>query len=142
MVPRRLPLLVALLAHLVAADHFAKVENGIVTQVIVVEQSVLDTGAFGPPSSWVQTSYNTYGGQHRDQNGKPDGKPGLRKNYAAIGYHYDAVRDGFYAPQPFPSWTLNPTTFLWEAPTPRPDNIKYWFWDEATLSWKETKSDL
>jgi len=112
-------------------SHFAKVEDGIVTQVIVVEQDVLDTGLFGDPASWVQTSYNTHGGQH------PDGRP-LRKNYAGIGYIYDAGRDAFYAPSPFPSWTLNEETCLWGAPTPMPvEEGKMFRWDEETLSWVE-----
>ena len=67
-------------------SHFAKVENGIVTQVIVIEQDVLASGLWGDPASWVQTSYNTYGGQHT-LGGTP-----LRKNYAGIGFTYDSVR--------------------------------------------------
>ena len=74
--------------------HFAKVENGIVTQVIVAEQDFIDTGAVGDPSTWVQTSYNTQGGQHRN-----GGTP-LRKNYAGIGYTYDAIDDAFIPPMP------------------------------------------
>jgi hypothetical protein len=109
-------------------SHFAKVENGSVTQVIVVEQDVLDTGAFGDPASWIQTSYNTHGGQH------PEGRP-LRKNYAGIGMIYDSVRDAFYAPQPFPSWTLNEDTCLWNPPTPYPDDSNRYTWDETTTSW-------
>lgn len=107
-------------------SHFAKVENGIVTQVIVAEQDVIDSGLFG--TGWVQTSYNTKGGQH------PEGRP-LRKNYAGIGYVYDSERDAFYAPQPYASWTLNEDTCTWGAPTPYPDDGKLYFWDEATLSW-------
>jgi hypothetical protein len=110
--------------------HFAKVEDGIVTEVLVIDQEVIDTGAFGDPSLWVQTSYNTHGGQH------PEGRP-LRMNYAGIGFTYDAERDAFYAPQPFPSWTLNEDTCLWDAPTPKPDDGKLYRWDEATLTWVE-----
>jgi hypothetical protein len=110
--------------------HFAKVEGGIVTEVLVIEQDVIDTGAFGDPSLWVQTSYNTHGGQH------PEGRP-LRKNYAGIGYTYDSVRDAFIPPQPFPSWTLNEDTCLWDAPTAKPDGGKLYRWDEATLTWVE-----
>lgn len=110
--------------------HFAKVENGIVTEVLVIEQDVIDTGAFGDPSLWVQTSYNTHGGVH------PEGRP-LRKNYAGIGYTYDAERDAFIPPQPFPSWTLNEDTCLWDAPTAKPDDGKLYHWDEATLAWVE-----
>ena len=111
-------------------SHFAKVINGIVTEVLVIEQDVIDTGAFGDPSLWVQTSYNTYGGQH------PEGRP-LRKNYAGVGYTYDTVRDAFYAPQPFASWTLNDDTCLWNAPIAYPDDGKPYYWDEDTLSWIE-----
>lgn len=109
-------------------SHFAKVIHGIVTEVLVIEHDVIDTGAFGDPSLWVQTSFNTHGGQH------PEGRP-LRKNYAGVGYTYDAVRDAFYQPQPFPSWTLNQATCLWEAPTPCPNDGKPYIWNEALLSW-------
>lgn len=108
--------------------HFAKVEDGIVTQVIVAEQDVIDSGLFG--DGWVQTSYNTYGGQH------PEGRP-LRKNFAGIGYTYDAERDAFIPPQNYPSWTLNEDTCLWEAPTPYPSDKKLYKWDEETLAWVE-----
>jgi len=112
-------------------SHFAKVENGIVTQVIVIEQDVLNTGLWGDPGSWIQTSYNTFGGEHRT-----GGTP-MRKNYAGVGYTYDSVRDAFYAPQPYPSWILNESTCIWEAPTPMPDPVEgsYYTWDEATTSW-------
>lgn len=109
-------------------SHFAKVENGIVTEVLVIEQDVIDTGLFGDPSLFVQTSYNTWGGQH------PEGRP-LRKNYAGIGYTYDPERDAFISPSPFPSWTLNEDTCLWDAPTPYPDDNESYYWDEETLTW-------
>jgi hypothetical protein len=110
-------------------SHFAKVENGIVTQVIVAEQDVIDSGLFG--TGWVQTSYNTHGGVHAN-----GGTP-LRKNYAGLGYSYDSGRDAFIPPQPFQSWTLNETTCLWDAPTPMPTDGKRYTWDEATTSWVE-----
>jgi hypothetical protein len=110
--------------------HFAKVEDGIVTEVLVIDQEVIDTGAFGDPSLWVQTSYNTHGGQH------PEGRP-LRMNYAGIGYTYDAERDAFIPPQPFASWTLNEDTCLWDAPVAQPDDGKLYRWDEETLAWVE-----
>ena len=112
-------------------SHFAKVEDGIVTQVIVIEQDVLNTGHWGDPASWVQTSYNTHGGVH--SNG---GTP-LRKNFAGVGYTYDSVRDAFIPPKPFNSWTLNETTCLYEAPTPMPTDDKMYSWNEDTLSWVE-----
>jgi hypothetical protein len=115
-------------------SHFAKIENGTVTQVIVVEQDVLDTGLFGDPSLWVQTSYNTLGGQHT-LGGTP-----LRKNYAGVGYTYDSGRDAFIPPTPFNSWLLNEDTCLWEAPTPMPtDDTLLYSWDEETLSWVGTE---
>ena len=117
-------------------SHFAKVENGIVIDVIVVEQDVIDSGIFGDPSMWVQTSYNTYGGQH------PEGRP-LRKNYAHIGGTYDAARDAFIPPKLYPSWLLNEETCQWYCPVPRPNDGKRYNWDEPTLSWKEiTEEDI
>ena len=110
-------------------SHFAKVENGIVTQVIVAEHDVIDSGVFG--TGWVQTSYNTIGGQH------PEGRP-LRKNYAGVGSIYDLDRDAFYAPQPFPSWTLNENTCIWTAPTPYPNDNNRYQWDESNLTWNQT----
>jgi hypothetical protein len=114
-------------------SHFAKVENGIVTQVIVAEQDIIDSGAFG--IGWIQTSYNTRGGIHYGQDGEPDGGIALNKNYAGIGYTWDGI--GFAAPQPFPSWTLNQECYLWESPIPYPNADKPHIWDENTLSWKE-----
>lgn len=114
-------------------SHFAEIdENNIVKRVIVVEQEVLDTGLFGDPSKFIQTSYNTYGNTHT-LGGTP-----LRKNFASEGYIYDVVRDAFYEPQPFPSWTLNEDTCLWEPPVPRPyDGMRY-DWNEETLNWVQS----
>ena len=109
-------------------SHFAKVENGIVTQVIVIEQDVLNTGHWGDPSLWVQTSYNTHGGVHTN-----GGTP-LRKNFAGIGYTYDRQHDAFYPPRPFNSWVLDESTCLWKAPVDRPTDGKY-TWNEETVSW-------
>lgn len=111
-------------------SHFAFVNaQGIVEQVIVAEQDVIDSGLFGNPSSWVQTSYNTYGGIHAN-----GGKP-LRKNYAGIGYRYDPIKDAFIPPKPYESWSLNEETCLWESPTPRPDDGLKYYWDEDSKSW-------
>lgn len=112
-------------------SHFAKVENGIVTQVIVIEQDVLDTGHWGDPSSWVQTSYNTRAGVHAN-----GGTP-LRKNYAGVGYTYDVERDAFIPPKPFESWTLNEESCTWAPPTPMPTDLKAYEWRESDLSWVE-----
>ena len=84
-------------------SHFAKIENGIVTQVIVAEQDFIDNIS----GEWVQTSYRTYGGQHSE------GRP-LRKNYAGIGYVYDRDRDAFIPPRPDGPCFLNEETCLWE----------------------------
>jgi hypothetical protein len=111
-------------------SHFAKVLNGKVTQVIVAENNFFDTFVDSSPGEWIQTSYNTYGNVH-----KLGGTP-LRGNYAGINYTYDRTNDVFYAPQPFPSWTLNQSTWLWEAPTPKPQTGLF-YWDEPTLSWLE-----
>tara|TARA_R110000765_G_scaffold86196_1_gene165912 strand:- start:157 stop:495 length:339 start_codon:yes stop_codon:yes gene_type:complete len=109
-------------------SHFAKVEDGIVTDVTVAEQDFIDR----LEGTWIQTSYNTYGGVH-SESGTP-----LRKNYAGIGYIYDAVRDAFYAPQPFASWTLNETTCQWDSPVAYPDDGKLYTWDEETTNWVES----
>ena len=109
-------------------SHFAKVINGIVTEVLVIEQDVIDTGIFGDPSLFIKTSYNTHGGVH------PQNLP-LRKNFAGVGYTYDSVRDAFIPPKPFASWVLNENTCLWESTIPRPQDDNEYYWDETTLSW-------
>ena len=118
-------------------SHFAKVENGTVTQVIVAEQDVIDTGMFG--SGWIQTSYNTRGGVHYNQNNEPseDQSRALRKNYAGVGYTYDSERDAFIPPQPYASWVLDEVTCLWAAPVAMPTDDKQYNWDESTQSWVE-----
>ena len=109
-------------------SHFAKVENGIVTQVIVAEQDVIDSGLFG--TGWIQTSYNTHGGQH------PENRP-LRKNYASVGYIYDSQRDAFIPPKPYDSWLMDEQTCLWNSPRPMPTDGKKYLWNEPTTSWFE-----
>ena len=117
--------------------HFAKVVDGKVVQVIVAEPEFFDTFVDSSPGTWIQTSYNTRGGVHYLPNSnEPSGQPALRGNYAGIGFTYDQANDVFYAPQPYPSWTLNNTTWTWEAPTPYPTDGKLYTWDEATTSWK------
>lgn len=78
-----------------------------------------------------RTSYNTRGGVH------VGGGTPFRKNYAGIGYTFDAVRDAFIPPKPFPSWVLNETTCLWGAPVAMPTDGKFYFWNEDTLTWDE-----
>ena len=112
-------------------SHFAKVVDGIVTQVIAAELEFFQTFVDSSPGEWIQTSYNTHGGQHRN-----GGTP-LRKNYAGIGYSYDRTKDAFIPPKPYPSWVLNEETCLWGAPTPMPTDDKTYIWDETTTSWKE-----
>ena len=111
-------------------SHFAKVTDGKVVQVIVAEKEFFDTFVDSSPGTWLQTSYNTHGNQH------PNGTP-LRGNYAGIGYTYDSVNDVFYAPQPYPSWTLNNTTWLWEAPVAMPTDDKIYKWNESITNWEE-----
>ena len=114
--------------------HFAKVESGTVTQVIVAEQDFIDT--LPDKDKWVQTSYNTRGGKHYSPvTAQEDSGTTLRKNYAGIGMVYDQVRDAFYVPQPFPSWTLNDTTCVWEAPVAYPSDGKDYDWDEIARNW-------
>ena len=101
-------------------SHFAKVVDGKVVQVIVAEPEFFDTFVDTSPGEWIQTSYNG----------------NIRKNYAGIGYTYDRTRDAFIPPQPYPSWTLNEDTCLWESPVPMPTDGVYQ-WDEATTNWIE-----
>jgi len=120
-------------------SHFAKIDsNNIVTEVIVAEADFFDTFVDSSPGEWIQTSYNTHGGQHYDpETGEPDDGTPLRKNYAGVGYTYDSDLDAFYVPQPYPSWTLNEDTCQWESPVAYPDDDKMYDWDEETTSWVE-----
>ena len=111
--------------------HFAKVTDGKVTQVVVAEPEFFRTFVDSSAGEWIQTSYNTQGGVHL-LGGTP-----LRKNYAGIGYTYDRIRDAFIPPKKFASWILNEETCLWDAPTPKPDDGKRYYWDESTTSWVE-----
>jgi len=112
--------------------HFAKIENGVVTQVIVVgnadtaDADGMEKEHIGAAfcerllgGEWKQTSYSNK----------------MRKNYAGVGYSYDIARDAFIAPKPYPSWLLNENTCRWEAPTPMPDDGKSYQWDENQLNW-------
>jgi hypothetical protein len=116
-------------------SYYAKVENGIVVQVIAAEQDFIDSGLAGDPLSWIQTSYNTRGGVHYGLDGQPDGGIPLRKNYAGIGYVYDTVLDAFIPLKPYPSWLLNTQTCLWEPPIPCPNDGKKYFWNEDAQTW-------
>jgi hypothetical protein len=115
--------------------HYAKVQNGLVTQVIVAEQEFFETFVDTSPGEWIQTSYNTIGGVHT-LGGTP-----LRKNYAGIGFTYDKTKDAFIPPKPFASWTLNEETCLWDAPVVMPTDDKIYQWDEDTTNWVEIPAD-
>ena len=82
-----------------------------------------------------RTSYNTKGGQHLN------GGTAFRKNYAGIGYTYDYARDAFIPPKPFPSWTLNSNTCLWDPPVEMPSDGKLYLWDEENQTWVENGTD-
>ena len=119
-------------------SHFAKIQDGIVTQVIVAEPEFFDTFVDSTPGEWVQTSYNTRGGKHYDPetgNESADQSKALRKNYAGIGFTYDAAKDAFIPPKPFNSWLLDEDTCMWNAPVAYPDDGKRYTWDEDTTNW-------
>ena len=122
--------------------HYAKVLNGTVTNVIVAEPEFFETFIDTTPGDWIKTSYNTHGGVHYGEDGQPDGEPQLRKNYAGIGYSYDKDLDAFIPPQPYPSWSLNQDTCLWEPPVPMPENDESRYsWDEAAQQWILVKQE-
>jgi hypothetical protein len=114
-------------------SHYAKVVDGLVENVIVAEQDFVDK----LEGLYIKTSYNTRDGVHYDQEGQPDNGDALRKNFAAIGMIYDTDRDAFYEDKPYPSWSLNEETCVWEAPSSYPDDVKLYEWEEDTLSWVE-----
>ena len=112
-------------------SHFAKVLDGKVVQVIVAEPEFFKNFIDTSPGAWIQTSYNTYANAH-----KLGGTP-LRGNFAGIGYLYDQKNDVFYASQPYPSWILNQSTWLWEPPIAYPENGKLHQWNEEVKNWEE-----
>ena len=111
--------------------HFAKVNSGIVEKVIVAEQDFIDNFIDNSPGEYIQTSYNTFGGVHLN-----GGTP-LRKNYAQVGGTYDAARDAFIPPKPYPSWTLNEDSCRWEAPVAYPDDGNIYQWNETDQQWDQ-----
>lgn len=117
--------------------NFAKVQNGLVVKVIVVEPEFFDTFVDDSPGEWIQTSYNTRGGIHYQSNMEPseDQTKALRKNFASLGFTYDKTRDAFIPPKPWASWSLNEETCLWQAPKPHPSDGKFYVWDEDSLDW-------
>ena len=100
-------------------SHFAKVESGVVTEVIVATQAEINTENHGDAFLWVQTSYSG----------------SFRKNFAGVGDTYDKARDAFITPKPHPSWVLVEGTCLWEAPIELPDDLEEYNWDEDTTNW-------
>lgn len=118
--------------------HYAKVTDGVVQQVIVASAEFFDTFVDNSPGEWIKTSYNTYGGVHYEPDSNvpsADQSKALRKNYAGIGYTYDAQRDAFIPPKTFPSWTLDEETCLWVAPAPYPQDGNNYTWDETKQQW-------
>jgi len=117
--------------------HYAKVLSTDNSTKFYVQEVIVADAEFisALPGLYKQTSYNTRGNVHYGSDGQPDGGVALRANYAGIGHIYDIVNDVFYAPQPFPSWTLNESTWTWEAPVSYPTDGNQYTWDETTQSW-------
>lgn len=114
--------------------HYAKIENNLVTTIIVADSDFVNT----LDGEWIQTSYNTRGGIHYASDGRPDGEPALRKNYAAIGSTYNRILDAFIPSQPYLSWVLDTDLGQWFPPVPMPDDAAIdvsYEWDEPTVSW-------
>ena len=101
--------------------HFAKIDNNIVTEVIVAEKDFINSGLVGDEFLWVQTSYND----------------NFRKYYAGVGMTYDKTRDAFIPVKPYASWTLVEATCQWTAPVTYPDDDKEYQWNEDTTNWVE-----
>ena len=123
-------------------SHYAKIEDNIVTNVIVAEADHVAT----LDGTWVKTSYNMHGGIYydpatnkaaADQSIINGDEARERKNYAGAGYHYDGT--GFFTPKPYESWNFNSTTYLWDPPPPRPDpdEGKGYTWNENTKAWEK-----
>lgn len=104
-------------------SYFAKVENGIVTKVIVAESSFFNTFVDDSAGSWIETFVTGH----------------IRKNYAGVGYSYDQEKDAFIPPKPYASWTLVEDTCQWQAPVAYPDDGKVYNWDESSTNWVEVE---
>lgn len=118
--------------------HYAKVTNGKVTNVLVAEQDFVDSYIDHQPGKWVKTSFNIHAGVYYGNDGQPasnqaeaiaEDEGRQRKNFAGIGFNYDGT--GFYEPQPFDSWTLNSTSYVWESPLAYPTDGEAYRWNEA-----------
>lgn len=119
-------------------SHYAKVVDGKVVQVIVADAAFFKSFVDSSPGKWIQTSYNTHGGVHFDPvTGQPsaDQSQALRGNYAGVGFTYDVANDVFYAPQPFPSWTISAPEWIWKPPMAYPTDGKAYYWDEDQKNW-------
>lgn len=128
--------------------HWARIDdNNIVQEVIVIKEEELDTGNWGDKSKWIKTSYNTHNGkhykpkEHQDfSEESSDQSKALRYRFAGIGHFYDAENDVFRAQQPYPSWTLNKTTWSWDCPLVCPNELgKRYVWDESLYQSDNTK---
>lgn len=124
--------------------HFAKIENGMVIQVIVVaNEDCVDSEGVEQESIGAAFCQNLLGGDWKQTSYNAN----FRKNYAGIEYSYDPQRDAFIPPQPFASWVLNEKTCRWEAPVPVPENtdvqdsFSIYVWDEDTLNWVLTTQE-
>jgi hypothetical protein len=126
-------------------SHFAQIdENNIVQRVLVIEQAEIDTGNWGDPTSFIQTSYNTRGGVYFSPDTDTpdiDQSKSFRKNFAGPGFTWmpsGPSGEGFVPPKPYPSWIMNNSSYLWEAPTPVPipNSPPNYEWNETTLSWE------
>jgi len=128
--------------------HFAKLGVGNAVQKVEVvsndiattEQAGVDylNNHYNTSDVWKQTSYNTRGSVHYingTDTPSEDQSKAFRGNYAGLGHYYDEAKDAFIEYQPYPSWTLNETSFIWEAPVAYPDDGESYNWDEATTSW-------
>jgi hypothetical protein len=118
--------------------HFAKIVDGTVVKVIVAEPEFFNTFVDSSPGQWLQASYNTRGGIHYQPNShepSADQSKALRMNFPGVGYTYDAERDAFISPSPFPSWVLNQTTCLWDPPVTKPDDGQTYTWNETEQRW-------
>jgi hypothetical protein len=117
--------------------HFAKIENNIVTNIIIIPNEEEHRGQdyinndMNIEGTWLQCSYNTYANQHIN-----GGTP-LRGNYPGVGFSYDSTKDAFIPPKPSdrPSWVLDENMLIWTAPVSIPDNEQPWHWDEEQVNW-------
>ena len=118
--------------------HFCELdENNVVTRVIVVaNKDTADANGNESESIGVAFCQRLLGGNWKQTSYHGN----IRKNYAGVGYTYDAAIDAFVPPQPYPSWVLNSDTAQWEAPVPMPTDGKMYSWDEATQSWVEVQA--